>query len=189
MRSQRTTKAVSYTHLDVYKRQLAALIIICKHWHAEHWQQSCRKQHTASSPWQKELLICRLARSSAAKCDALLLTRHMQNEWHRTLCLAAYHARKNSNTSHQPVSYTHLDVYKRQITPFVNKIYWRRWFCSASLQCMEPNFSIDYKSLYEQSLLRLTALEQQLQQLRKMIFGSRHERFIPSDRNLSLIHI
>lgn len=38
---------------------------------------------------------------------------------------------------------------------------------------------IDYKSLYEQSQLRIIALEQQLAQLQKMIFGSRHERFVP----------
>src|SRR5215831_12982901 len=38
----------------------------------------------------------------------------------------------------------------------------------------------DYKDLYEQSQLRILALEQQLQQLRKMIFGSRQERFIPT---------
>jgi hypothetical protein len=41
----------------------------------------------------------------------------------------------------------------------------------------------DYKSLFEQSQLRIVALEQQLQQLQKMIFGSRHERFIPSSAN------
>lgn len=40
---------------------------------------------------------------------------------------------------------------------------------------------VDYKALYEQSQLRLLALEQQLAQLRKMIFGSRQERFIPAD--------
>jgi transposase len=40
---------------------------------------------------------------------------------------------------------------------------------------------IDYKSLYEQSQLRIIALEQQLAQLQKMIFGSRHERFVPNN--------
>src|SRR6218665_1298425 len=40
---------------------------------------------------------------------------------------------------------------------------------------------IDYKALYEQSQLRLLALEQQLAQLQKMIFGSKQERFIPAD--------
>jgi hypothetical protein len=39
----------------------------------------------------------------------------------------------------------------------------------------------DYKALYEQSQLRLLALEQQLAQLQKMIFGSKQERFIPAD--------
>ena len=41
--------------------------------------------------------------------------------------------------------------------------------------------SPDYKELYEQSQLRITALEQQLQQLQKMIFGSRQERFVPTN--------
>jgi transposase len=47
----------------------------------------------------------------------------------------------------------------------------------------------DYKDLYEQSQLRILSLEQQLQQLKKMIFGSRQERFIPTtsgDPQLSL---
>jgi transposase len=43
--------------------------------------------------------------------------------------------------------------------------------------------SADYKALYEQSQLRIITLEQQLQQLQKMIFGSRHERFIPEQPN------
>ena len=42
------------------------------------------------------------------------------------------------------------------------------------------NGAPDYKQLYEQSQLRITALEQQLQQLQKMIFGSRQERFVPA---------
>lgn len=40
---------------------------------------------------------------------------------------------------------------------------------------------VDYKTLYEQSQVRLLALEQQLAQLQKMIFGSKQERFIPAD--------
>jgi transposase len=43
------------------------------------------------------------------------------------------------------------------------------------------NAAPDYKQLYEQSQLRITALEQQLQQLQKMIFGSRQERFVPAN--------
>jgi transposase len=41
----------------------------------------------------------------------------------------------------------------------------------------------DYKVLYEQSQVRVIALEQQLRQLQKMIFGSRQERFIPQHPN------
>lgn len=50
---------------------------------------------------------------------------------------------------------------------------------------MQAAADIDYKSLYEASELRIISLEQQLQQLQKMIFGSRHERFIPTDANTS----
>jgi transposase len=38
----------------------------------------------------------------------------------------------------------------------------------------------DYKALYEQSQLEMLQLKQQLAQLQKMIFGSRHERFVPA---------
>ncbi len=38
----------------------------------------------------------------------------------------------------------------------------------------------DYKLLYEQSQATITALKHELDQLKKMIFGSKHERFIPS---------
>lgn len=40
--------------------------------------------------------------------------------------------------------------------------------------------SPDYKFLYEQSQLEIAELKQQLQQLRKMMFASKQERFIPS---------
>lgn len=57
---------------------------------------------------------------------------------------------------------------------------------------MQAAPSIDYKSLYEQQKLQnnelqsaVTALQQQLAQLQKMIFGSKHERFVPSDVNAS----
>jgi transposase len=46
---------------------------------------------------------------------------------------------------------------------------------------MFMSVGIDYKALYEQSQLRIVALEQQLAQLQKMIFGSRQERFVPAD--------
>lgn len=42
---------------------------------------------------------------------------------------------------------------------------------------MQPAATPDYQALYEQSQMRIVALEQQLQ---KMIFGSRQERFVPS---------
>jgi transposase len=61
---------------------------------------------------------------------------------------------------------------------------------------MQTAPGIDYKSLYEQKSqaydalqITVTGLQQQLDQLKKMIFGSRHERFVPSlvsDPQLSL---
>lgn len=50
---------------------------------------------------------------------------------------------------------------------------------------MEFNTSIDYRDLYEQSQLRILTLEQQLAQLQKMIFGSRHERYVAADSHPS----
>ncbi len=48
--------------------------------------------------------------------------------------------------------------------------------------------SVDYKSLYEATLQKLEAAQLELQQLtlrmaqfEKMIFGSRHERFVPDN--------
>lgn len=49
--------------------------------------------------------------------------------------------------------------------------------------------SPNYKELYEQSQLRIIALEQQLQQLQKMIFGSRHERFVPEEQHNSQLSL
>jgi transposase len=55
---------------------------------------------------------------------------------------------------------------------------------------MQAATAPDYKLLYEQKSqafdaleITVTGLQQQLQQLQKMIFGSRHERFIPSSAN------
>lgn len=53
---------------------------------------------------------------------------------------------------------------------------------------MQAASNIDYKQLYEQKAaaydnlqVTVAALQQQLAQLQKMIFGSRHERFVPSE--------
>lgn len=61
---------------------------------------------------------------------------------------------------------------------------------------MQSTADIDYRSLYEQKsqaydALQITVagLQQQLAQLQKMIFGSRHERFIPSDNNTAQLSL
>src|SRR5215213_843249 len=61
---------------------------------------------------------------------------------------------------------------------------------------MEPTEDIDYKRLYDESQsryeasqIRIVSLERQLSQLQKMIFGSRHERFVPTDENPSQLSL
>lgn len=54
---------------------------------------------------------------------------------------------------------------------------------------MQPAAHTDYKGLYESSQMKIVELEQQLSRLKKMIFGSRHERFIPSDINPSQLSL
>jgi hypothetical protein len=50
---------------------------------------------------------------------------------------------------------------------------------------MQVTPDIDYKRLYEGSQLKILALEQQLNQLQKMIFGAKQERFVPVEQNPS----
>ena len=71
---------------------------------------------------------------------------------------------------------------------------------------MQEASSIDYKTLYEQSQLEILQLKEQLdgfaslqlqtlelkrqmEQLQKMIFGSRHERFVPLENNPSQLSL
>lgn len=48
---------------------------------------------------------------------------------------------------------------------------------------MQAEQDKDYKDLYEGSLLAIDSLTHELAQLKKMIFGSRHERFVATDDN------
>ncbi|MEJ7737201.1 MAG: hypothetical protein WKF97_07230 [Chitinophagaceae bacterium] len=44
---------------------------------------------------------------------------------------------------------------------------------------MHTTENIDYRKLYEKGQLKIAALNQELANLKKLIFGSRQERFIP----------
>jgi transposase len=62
--------------------------------------------------------------------------------------------------------------------------------CSFAVTMKPAENIVDYKVLYDQLLikydeleLRFEGLTQHLAQLKKMIFGSRHERFVPTDDN------
>ena len=48
---------------------------------------------------------------------------------------------------------------------------------------------IDYKSLYEQSQLTIEVLKQELKQLKRIIYGSKHERFVPLNNNPSQLSL
>lgn len=50
---------------------------------------------------------------------------------------------------------------------------------------MQTQTTTDYKPLYEDLQLKYDRVVHELEQLKKMIFGSRHERFIPSNNNPS----
>ena len=61
---------------------------------------------------------------------------------------------------------------------------------------MQAASTADYKTLYEQKVqafdalqITVTGLQQRLAQLEKMIFGSRHERFVPTDINASQLSL
>jgi len=54
---------------------------------------------------------------------------------------------------------------------------------------MQPTTDIDYKRLYDELQVRYVSLEQQLKQLQKMIFGSRHERFVSTDETPSQLSL
>ena len=43
---------------------------------------------------------------------------------------------------------------------------------------MEATSNIDYKVLYEQAQVTIAMLKHRIDQLEKMVFGSKHERFV-----------
>ena len=47
----------------------------------------------------------------------------------------------------------------------------------------------DYKALYEQVQLKYDAVRAELDQLKKLIYGSRHERFVPVDNNTAQLSL
>jgi len=54
---------------------------------------------------------------------------------------------------------------------------------------MQVENNIDYKILYEQSQLSIASLKHELDQLKKMIFGSKHERFIAANNDPSQLSL
>jgi len=52
-------------------------------------------------------------------------------------------------------------------------------FTAFVLPMQEVVTDMDYKAFYEESQLVITQLRNELDQLKKMIFGSRQERYIP----------
>ena len=56
-------------------------------------------------------------------------------------------------------------------------------FATFVLPMQEVATHTDYKGVYEESQLVIAQLRHELDQLKKMIFGSRQERFIPGQSN------
>lgn len=50
---------------------------------------------------------------------------------------------------------------------------------------METATALDYKGLYEEAMVTISTLRYELDQLKKMIYGSRHERFIPESLQMA----
>ena len=106
--------AVSYTHLDVYKRQgYGSLDAMC------NYDQAFLAEQFDTSVWLLEKAVS-LALSAKQQRNAELLTVHMIYEG----CLSSYFKEYDEGDTARiavPVSYTHLDVYKRQ-TPALSTI-------------------------------------------------------------------
>src|SRR4051794_5552238 len=49
--------------------------------------------------------------------------------------------------------------------------------------------AVDYKILYEESLVQIASLTHQIKELKRLIFGSKDERFIPSNNHLSQLSL
>ena len=54
---------------------------------------------------------------------------------------------------------------------------------------MNPVTAIDYQSLYEEMNVKYEALKHELEQLKKLIYGSKHERFVPSGSTTSQLSL
>ena len=59
--------------------------------------------------------------------------------------------------------------------------------CSIFGAVIEP--AIDYKTLYEESALEVTSLKHELANLKRLIFGSKNERFIPAESTASQLSL
>jgi len=55
--------------------------------------------------------------------------------------------------------------------------------------CILMQTAVDYKILYEESLVQIASLTHQIQELKRLIFGSRDERFIASNNHLSQLSL
>src|SRR5207249_2541840 len=49
--------------------------------------------------------------------------------------------------------------------------------------------AVDYKIKYEEALTEIALLKHQLKELQRLIFGSKHERFIPSDNHSAQLNL
>ena len=115
-------EAVSYTHLDVYKRQEPETVKEERQATKElwgktdgrtykHYVQSCHEDDQIT-PEQAHKNAVELAEYTKAwKGHEVLIATHIDKGHIHTHCIVNS---VNYEDGHKPVSYTHLDVYKRQ---------------------------------------------------------------------------
>ena len=119
-------KSVSYTHLDVYKRQ---------GWHPAHPTLYLKKHiYQAVGKFDLNYRICSdydfMLRMMKRQFKLVYIDRvliHMRSGGVSTNGLTGY--MKNFKESYKAVSYTHLDVYKRQAMWSIFKYNYKFTFC------------------------------------------------------------
>ena len=95
---------VSYTHLDVYKRQVAGKARVAVHAH--------------------QRAACPARLGAELRSELFQLRRHRCDEGQRRFANQRLVARL---VGFKPVSYTHLDVYKRQVVRVFMQVIWQKY--------------------------------------------------------------
>ena len=111
---------VSYTHLDVYKRQLHSIYKILKPFLRRRHRILCNKYDIFAGSFRSSKISC-FSMSEFGSRYLIQFTGIFFDRWNRFILWARIYT--------NAVSYTHLDVYKRQILHIIIRLQIIR-FCS-----------------------------------------------------------